>query len=160
MLILGLAAATYSFFFFLGWGLARLALPRSLILYRAWLAPWLGLSAAVVLLGWLSRLGMSIASSIYPVTIVGAALAGWSILRKRPSLRARLRRDRLEVVLAAAFLITLLLALYPLLSLSDVPTTISLFNFDPARYALGADFLRNGSLRQLPLYYLQSPLTF
>ena len=61
MLILGLAAATYGFFFFLGCGLARLALPRSLILYRAWLAPWLGLSAAVVLLGWMSRLGMSIA---------------------------------------------------------------------------------------------------
>ncbi len=159
MLILGLAAATYVFLLFLGYGLARLALPRSLILYRAWLAPWLGLSAAVVLLGWLSRLGMSVASSIYPVIIVGAALAGWSILRNRPSPPALSRRDRLKLPFAAAFLITLLLALYPLLSLSHLPTTISLFNFDSARFALGADFLKHGSLRQPPLYYSRSPLT-
>jgi hypothetical protein len=127
MLILGFAAAIYIYFLFLGFRFARLMLPPALIPYRMWLAPWLGLSIAAVLLVSFSRLGADIANAIYPRTIVGAAFAGWSVLLGH---RSPLDRNNPRLHVVAASLITLLLALYPLLIISNVPTTISLSNHD------------------------------
>jgi hypothetical protein len=48
MSVLFLAAAIYLYLSFLGWGLSRIALPRTLSQYRAWFAPLIGIMLAAV----------------------------------------------------------------------------------------------------------------
>src|ERR1039458_8712025 len=86
MSILFLAAAIYLYLSFLGWGLTRIALPRTLSRYRAWFAPWIGMMLAAVLGVRLSRLGMGASAAIYPITVVGAGLGAWGAPLKTPSL--------------------------------------------------------------------------
>src|ERR1039457_417728 len=156
MSILFLAAAIYLYLSFLGWGLTRIALPRTLSQYRAWFAPWIGMMLAAVLGVQLSRLGMGASAAIYLITVVGAGLGAWSALLKPRSLPTR-SIPRTAFVFAC--LVTLLLALYPLLYLHNGPTTVSLGNNDPAFYAVVARFLELGSIRRLPVCDVNRPVT-
>ena len=156
MSILFLAAAIYLYLSFLGWGLTRIALPRTLSQYRAWFAPWIGMMLAAVLGVQLSRLGMGASAAIYLITVVGAGLGAWSALLKPRSLPTR-SIPRTAFVFAC--LVTLLLALYPLLYLHNGPTTVSLGNNDPAAYAAIARFLELGSIRRPPVCNVSRPLT-
>jgi len=110
--------------------------------------------AAVLGVG-LSRLGMGAAVAIYPITVVGAGFGIWSALLKPRSL------PRLGIPLSAfvfACLVTLLLALYPLLYLHNGLTTVSLGNCDPGYYAAVARFLEAGSIRRPPVWNVSQPL--
>jgi hypothetical protein len=155
MSVLFLAAAIYLYLSFLGWGLTRIALPRTLSQYRAWFAPWTGMMLAAVLGVRLSRLGMGAAVAIYPITVVGAGFGIWSALLKPRSLP---RRGIPLSAFVFACLVTLLLALYPLLYLHDGPTTVSLGNTDPGYYAAVARFLEAGSIRRPPVWNVSHPL--
>jgi hypothetical protein len=155
MLVLFLAAAIYLYLFFLGWGLTCIALPRTLSQYRAWFAPWIGMMLAAVLGVRLSRLGMGAAAAIYPITVVGAGFGIWSALLKPRSLP---RRGIPLSAFVFACLVTLLLALYPLLYLHSGATTVSLGNPDPGYYAAVARFLEAGSIRRPPVWNVSQPL--
>jgi hypothetical protein len=112
MSVLFLAAAIYLYLSFLGWGLTRFALPRTLSQYRAWFAPWIGIMLAAVLGVRLSRLGMGATVAVYSITVVGAGVGILSALRK---LRPLPTRSVPRIAFMFGFLATLLLALYPLL---------------------------------------------
>jgi len=104
----------------------------------------------------LSRLGMGAAAAIYPITVVGAGFGIWSALLKPRSL------PRLGIPLSAfvfACLVTLLLALYPLLYLHNGLTTVSLSNNDPTFYVAIARFLEHGTIRRPPGCDVSRPLT-
>src|SRR5690348_1997764 len=114
MSVLFLAAGIYLYLCFLGWGLTRIAVPRTLRQHRAYFVPWIGLMLAAVLGVRLSRLGMSAAAGIYWITGTAAAVGVLSLFPKFRSTRSRIV-PRLTFMFS--FLITLLLALYPLLCL-------------------------------------------
>ena len=155
MSVLFLVAAIYLYLSFLGWGLTCIALPRTLSQYRAWFAPWIGMMLAAVLGVRLSRLGMGAAAAIYPITVVGAGFGIWSALLKPRSLP---RRGIPLSAFVFASLVTLLLALYPLLYLHNGATTVSLGNSDPGYYAAVARFLEAGSIRRPPVWNVSKPL--
>ena len=103
----------------------------------------------------LSRLGMGTAAAIYPITLVGAGFGIWSALLKPRSL---LRPGIPLSAFVFACLVTLLLALYPLLYLHKGATTVSLGDNDPAFYAAIARFLEAGSIRRPPACDFSQPL--
>ncbi|MGO9452429.1 MAG: hypothetical protein ACLQDV_15520 [Candidatus Binataceae bacterium] len=156
MLTIGLAAGVYLYLLFLGWGLASLALPRGLRAYQVWLAPWIGMMLAAVVGVLLSRLGMGAAIAVYPITFAGAGLTARSLLVKPRPLPGW---GNIGCAFAICSLVTLFLALYPLVSLGQGPTTVSLSNNDPVVYAATARFLEQGSLRHAPLCDVRQPLT-
>jgi hypothetical protein len=156
MSVLFLAAAIYLYLFFLGWGLTRIALPRTLSQYRAWFAPWTGIMLAAIMGVHLSRLGIGAIVTLYSITAVGA---GFGILSVLPKLRPLPTRSVPRTAFMFGFLATLLLALYPLLCLHDGPTTVSLGNSDPVTYATTARFLETGSIRHPPVCDVSRPLT-
>jgi hypothetical protein len=156
MSVLFLAAAIYLYLYLLGWGLTRIALPRTLRQYQTWLAPWIGIMLAALLGVWLSRLGMGANLAVYLITILGAGIGIWSAILKPPSLPAI---GVLRVAFVFGFLATLLMALYPLLCLHDGPTTVSLANRDPVLYATMARFLETGNIRHPPACDVSQPLT-
>ncbi len=149
------AAAIYVYLSFLGWGLTRIALPRTLSQYRAWFAPWVGIMLAAVLGVGLSRLGMGAAIAIYPITAVGAGLGIWSFLLKPGSLPVS---GIPLTALVFTCLVTVLMALYPLLYLHNGATTVSLGNCDPGYYAAVASFLETGSISHPPVCKVSQPL--
>jgi hypothetical protein len=155
MSTIGLAFGIYLCLMVLGWGLSSFALPRALKQYQVWLAPWVGLMLAAILGVLLSRLGIGAALAVYPITAVGAGLTAWTLLARGRRLTAR---SDLGWAFAVAFLVTLFLALYPLLKLGQGPTTVSLGNNDPIVYAATARFLEQGSLRHAPLCETRQPL--
>ena len=156
MAVLFLAVAIYLYLSFLGWGLSRIVLPQSLSQFRAWFAPWIGMMLAAVLGVRLSRLGMEASATIYPITIAGAGFGIWSALLKP---RPLTRRGISPTALVFTGLVTLLLALYPLLYLHCGPNTVSLGGSDPVFYVAVARFLEHGSIRRPPGCDVSRPLT-
>jgi hypothetical protein len=154
--ILIIAAETYLYLQLLGWGLTRLLLRRRIISYQMWLAPWFGLMLAVILLCWLSRLGMSTERALYVITMLSALLALLCLVRRRSLF---VRSNRFDGWLAAGALATLAIALYPMLSVPNAPSTMSLGNNDPALYAVVSDYLRSHSVAHLPPSDAQHPTT-
>jgi hypothetical protein len=104
----------------------------------------------------LSRLGISAAAGIYWITGIAAGVGVLSLFPKFRSSRSRVV-PRLTFMFG--FLITLLLALYPLLCLREGPTTVSLGNIDPVTYASTSRFLETASIRHPPSCDLSRPLT-
>jgi hypothetical protein len=155
MLVIGLAAGIYLYLLVVGWGLASFGLPQGLRQYKLWLAPWLGIMLMTVLGVESSRLGIGGEIALYPITLAGAALSGWSILRKPQ--QNPLCTD-LGWACGLAALITLFFALFPLLSLGQGLTTVSLGNNDTVYYAAIARFLEHGSLRHPPVCQFRQPL--
>ncbi len=142
-----MAAGVLLYLLLMGWGLTRMLLGRRVLSCQLWLAPWFGLMLAVIPMVWLNRYGVSAQRSLYPVTMLGLLFAGLCILKRVPVFAPLVRLDGW---LAAGALATLGLALYPMLFISDAPTTISLGNNDPALYAAAADFLKSHSAAALP----------
>lgn len=142
-----LASEIYLYLQLLGFGVTRLLLRRRMISYQVWLAPWFGLMLAVILLFWLSWLGMSTEQAFYVITTLGALLAVLCLVRRRPLF---VRPNSFDGWLVAGAVATLAIALYPMLSAPNAPTTISLGNNDPALYAIAADYLRAHSVARLP----------
>jgi hypothetical protein len=93
MSVLFLAAAIYLYLSFLGWGLTRIALPRTLSQYRAWFAPWTGIMLAAIMGVHLSRLGIGAIVTLYSITAVGAGFGILSVLPKLPPCRRAAFRE-------------------------------------------------------------------
>ena len=90
---------------------------------------------------------MGTSTALYPITAVGVGFGIWSALLK-PEPGPKRHIPRTAFVLAC--LVTLLLALYPLLHLHVGPTAVSLGNNDPGCYSATARFLQLGSIRHPP----------
>jgi hypothetical protein len=141
------AGAVYLYLQLLGYGLTRLLLGQRIACYQIWLAPWVGLMLAVLVLFWLSQFGLTTSPACYAISALGALtlvlLPVWRVpLFPRPG--------RFDGWLAAGAVATLAIALYPMLALSNAPTTMSLGNNDPALYAVASDYLRWHSVAHLP----------
>jgi hypothetical protein len=145
--VLVIAGGTWLYLQLLGFGLTRLLLRHRLISYQVWLAPWFGLMLAVIPLFWLSRSGVSTQHTFYVITILGVLLAALSLVRIKP---AALWTKKFDGWLAAGALATLAIALYPMHSVANAPTTISVGNNDPALYAVASDYLKLHSVARLP----------
>ncbi len=140
-------AGTYLYLLLLGWGLTRLLLRQRVVSYQLWLAPWFGLMLVVIPMLWLSRLGISAERTFYAITLLATSLVILCPLMRVPLF---VQTGALDAWLAAGAFATLAIALYPMLSVANAPTTISLGNNDPALYAVASDFLKSHSVAHLP----------
>jgi hypothetical protein len=145
--IIAVAAGTYLYLLLLGWGLTRLLFRQRAVPYQLWLAPWFGLMLAVIPMLWLNRLGISAGRSFHVITLLGTLLVVLCLLKRVPLF---VPTDAFDAWLAAGAFATLAIALYPMLSVANAPTTISLGNNDPALYAVATDFLKSHSVADLP----------
>lgn len=121
------------------------------IAYQLWLAPWFGIMLAVIPMLWLSRLGVSAQWNFYLVTLLALSLVALCVLMRVPLLGPTRGIDSgFNRWLGAGACATLAVALYPMLSVTNAPTTFTFGNNDPALYAVASDFLRSHSITQLP----------
>ncbi len=145
--IFGITIAVYLFLFMMGWGVGLLALPIELKKYQLWLAPWLGMIVIGMSSIWLSRFGLGTEISLYFILLIGIAAIGFCRFKGLtliPSFRIS------DGVIAASVLLSLYLALSPLVSVEGFPTTISMGNSDPHNYAVMGDFLKTHGIYQKP----------
>ncbi len=147
MIVFGYAFGIYAYLFLIGWAPACLILPARLQTYRIWLAPWMGSMMAAFVLVWLSRLGIDAATATWILTALGALLAGLTYFFVNVK---RTDRTGLALPLTLTTIGTLTLILISLLRISTVPTTISAGNNDPVPYIAVADFLKHGSIADVP----------
>ncbi len=155
--IIGIAVAVYLFMMFMGWGASLLILPSALRPYQFWLAPWMGLIVVDISSVWLSRIGLGTEKSVYILFWIGIGFLGWCKYRK-VNLSPQFRF--IDIFIAGAALIALMLALYPLIVVDGFPTTISLGNNDPQLYALLGDYLKTHTIYQKPLLQADRPNSY
>jgi hypothetical protein len=154
--ILCITIAIYLFFMLMGWGVTRLILPASTRPYQLWLAPWLGLIITDISVVWFSRIGLETNRSIYLISLLGIGLLVLCKLRK---VSLSLNLKKFDAILAFGSLLALFLALYPMVSVYQYPTTISLGNNDPVDYAILGDWLKSHGINQSPSRRLEHPST-
>jgi len=155
--IIGIAVAVYLFMMFMGWGASLLILPSALRPYQFWLAPWMGLIVVDISSVWLSRIGLGTEKSVYILFWIGIGFLGWCKYRK-VNLSPQFRF--IDIFIAGAALIALMLALYPLIVVDGFPTAISLTNHDPQLYALLGDYLKTHTIYQKPLLQADRPNSY
>jgi hypothetical protein len=141
------ACAAYLYLQLLGFGLTRLLLGQRIMSCQVWLAPWFGLMLAIPVLFCLSQLGMSADRAFYVITAIGTLNIVICLVRRIPLWAGS---GEFDWWMATGAVATLAIAIYPMLFLSNAPTTISLGNNDPALYAVAADYLRSHSVAHLP----------
>ncbi|MEQ9236147.1 hypothetical protein [Coleofasciculus sp. E2-BRE-01] len=157
LLIIGITVAIYWFFLVIGWGITRLSLPTSLRPYQLWLAPWFGLIVSSLFSLYLSQIGLNTNQSIYLLSILGIGLL---ILCKCKKVPLIIPLQQFDFVLVIGTVAVLFLALYPMMTIDGIPTTISLGNNDPNIYVVLGDFFKTHSVNQPPSIHPKDPSSY
>mgnify|MGYP001592533395 CR=1 FL=1 len=141
---------------FLGVGLTALVLPESE--QKSWWAIsfWVG-TVFVALTGtMLSQAGLSVNQSAS--LIVGVSLVLAELARRKHLLKWRL--TKLDYLIVALTVVTLMTQLFTHLTRTQFPTTVSMGNLDPISYTTVADYLRDHTVWDGASYIPYSPYTW
>ncbi|MFH2085986.1 MAG: hypothetical protein ABII21_04350 [bacterium] len=128
--------------YFLGYGIASYLTPKKIAFFAFWLAPWYTIVGVSVGLTILSLMGIPIAYSTIPLTLVLATLSlkTWFYDKIRVTIGWR------EVILASVVGVSILVNLAPLWRNDKILTTVSLGNNDAIIYATVPEYLQKGTI--------------
>lgn len=132
--------------FFLGFGITYLLLPTEVKKYSFWLIPWFGIITAILFLVISSFLGVPVKISAI-VLLIFSLITNAFVISKRKNLITfgDLKENLLTSILIAGSVFFLI---YPLIKISNYPTTISFGNNDISAYVEGADYLIDNSIQK------------
>lgn len=128
--------------FFLGFGIARILLPKKLEEYALWFSPWLGLVLTVLMAIALNLGGIPLSKGKYLILLISLLLLIISFFLKRRKISLN------EELFGIAFLtgLSFLLNILPLLYKVRFPTSISFGNLDVLTYSNVGDYLINNTI--------------